>query len=104
MNNKNVKKDEEYESMEDLIKEMEELENKKKELKKKIKDKANEMIPDILKRINEDIKLMQDIGYYIDYENEYVLDSLSDTYDDKSKRIYVKLRYKPRYNYLAKNK
>lgn len=34
MNNKNVKKDEEYESMEDLIKEMEELENKKKELEK----------------------------------------------------------------------
>lgn len=47
---------------------------------------------------------MQDIGYYIDYENEYVLDSLSDTYDDKSKRIYVKLRYKPRYDYLVKNK
>lgn len=101
--NKNVKKDEEYESMEDLIKEMEEIENKKKELEKKIKDKANEMITNILKRINKDIKLMQDIGYYIDYENEYVLDSFSDTYDDESKRIYAKLRYKPRHD-LAKNK
>ena len=96
--NKDVKKDEKYESIEDLMKEKKELENKKKELEKKIKDKANEMIPDISKRINEDIKFMQNIGYYIYCDDEYVLDSLSDVYDNESKIIYVKLRYKPRYD------
>lgn len=92
--NKDVKKDE---SIEDLIKE-------RKELEKKIKDKANEIIPDILKRINKDIKLLQDIGYYIDCKNEYVLDSLSKTYNNESKMIYAKLYFKPKHDYLTENK
>lgn len=95
--NKDVKKDEEHENIEDLIKE-------KKELEKKIKDKANEIIPDILKRINEDIKFMQDMGYYIDCKNEYILDSLSDTYNNESKTLYAKLYHKPKHDYLTKNK
>lgn len=86
-----------YENMKNLMKEMEELE-------KKIKDKANEIIPDILKRINEDIKLMQDMGYYIECKNEYILDSLSDTYNNESKILYAKLYHKPKCDYLAKNK
>lgn len=95
--NKNMKKDKEYESMEDLMEE-------RKELEERIKDKANEIIPDILKRINEDIKFLQDIGYCIECKNEYILDSLSDAYNNESKTIYAKLCYKPRYDYLAKNK
>lgn len=77
--NKNVKKDEECESLDELIQQMKDCQDNMNKIKEKINNKADEVFPEIIARINENINILKELGFKITCDGT-IIDSFPEEY------------------------
>lgn len=75
--NKNVKKDEE--SLDELIQQMKDCQDNMNKIKEKINNKADEVFPEIIARINENINILKELGFKITCDGT-IIDSFPEEY------------------------
>lgn len=88
--NKNVKKDEE--SLDELIQQMKDCQDNMNKIKEKINNKADEVFPEIIARINKNINILREMGFKITCDGT-VVESFPEEYDKEYKTIELSERY-----------
>lgn len=88
--NKNVKKDEE--SLDELIQQMKDCQDNMNKIKEKINNKADEVFPEIIARINKNISILREMGFKIMCDGT-VVESFPEEYDKEYKTIELSERY-----------
>lgn len=84
--NKNVKKDEECESLDELIQQMKDCQDNMKRIIEKINSKTDEVLPEIIGRINKDINILKEMGFRITCDGT-IIESFPEEYDKEYKTI-----------------
>lgn len=88
--NKNVKKDEE--SLDELIQQMKDCQDNMNKIKEKINNKADEVFPEIIARINKNINILREMGFKITCDGT-VVESFPEEYDKEYKTIELSTYY-----------
>lgn len=90
--NKNVKKDEKCESIDELIQQMKDCQDNMKRIIEKIDSKTDEVLPEIISRINKNINILREMGFKIMCDGT-VIESFPEEYDKKYKTIELSKYY-----------
>lgn len=88
--NKNVKKDEE--SLDELIQQMKDCQDNMKRIIEKINSKTDEVLPEIIGRINKDINILKEMGFRITCDGT-IIESFPEEYDKEYKTIELSKHY-----------
>lgn len=88
--NKNVKKDEE--SLDELIQQMKDCQDNMKRIIEKINSKTDEVLPEIIGRINKDINILKEMGFRITCDGT-IIESFPEEYDKEYKTIELSKYY-----------
>lgn len=90
--NKNVKKDEECESLDELIQQMKDCQDNMKRIIEKIDSKTDEVLPEIIGRINKYINILKEMGFRITCDGT-IIESFPEEYDKEYKTIELSTYY-----------
>lgn len=88
--NKNVKKDEE--SLDELIQQMKDCQDNMKRIIEKIDSKTDEVLPEIIGRINKNINVLKEMGFKIMCDGT-IIESFPEEYDKEYKTIELSKYY-----------
>ena len=88
--NKNVKKDEK--SIDELIQQMKDCQDNMKRIIEKINSKTDEVLPEIIGRINKNINILKELGFKITCDGT-IIESFPEEYDKEYKTIELSKYY-----------